>query len=90
MQLALLSESDLAGATPVPRDGAGTPDAYDAHTSAEDGPRGGDSARRTMMREQGAVLRNDTQYQVVSAPNPVAAPPGPPEPTPTTGLTPAC
>jgi hypothetical protein len=33
---------------------------------------------------------NYTQYQVVSAPNPVAAPPGPPKPTPTTGLTPAC
>ncbi len=33
---------------------------------------------------------NYTQYQVVSAPNPVAAPPGPPKPTPTTGQTPAC
>jgi len=33
---------------------------------------------------------NYTQYQVVSAPNPVAASPGPPKPTPTTGLTPAC
>ena len=29
-------------------------------------------------------------YQVVSAPNPVAAPPGPAKPTPTAGLTPAC
>jgi len=33
---------------------------------------------------------NYTQFQVVSAPNPVAAPPGPPKATPTTGLTPAC
>lgn len=33
---------------------------------------------------------NYTQYQVVSAPNPVAGPPGPPKPTPTSGLTPAC
>ena len=33
---------------------------------------------------------NYTQYQVVSAPNPVAASPGPAKPTPTTGLTPAC
>jgi len=33
---------------------------------------------------------NYTQYQVVSAPNPVAGPPGPPKPTPTTGQTPAC
>ena len=31
-----------------------------------------------------------TQYQVVSAPNPVAAPPGPAKPTSTSGLTPAC
>ena len=31
-----------------------------------------------------------TQYQVVSAPNPVAASPGPAKPTPTAGLTPAC
>jgi hypothetical protein len=31
-----------------------------------------------------------TQFQVVSAPNPVAAPPGPAKPTPTAGLTPAC
>ena len=29
-------------------------------------------------------------YQVVSAPNPVAASPGPAKPTPTAGLTPAC
>jgi hypothetical protein len=33
---------------------------------------------------------NYTQYQVVSAPNPVAAPPGPAKPSPTAGLTPAC
>ena len=33
---------------------------------------------------------NYTQFQVVSAPNPVAASPGPPKPTPTSGLTPAC
>jgi hypothetical protein len=33
---------------------------------------------------------NYTQYQVVSAPNPVAGPPGPPKPTPTSGQTPAC
>ena len=33
---------------------------------------------------------NYTQYQVVSAPNPVAAPPGPAKPTPSAGLTPAC
>ena len=33
---------------------------------------------------------NYTQYQVVSAPNPVAAPPGPAKPTPTAGQTPAC
>ena len=33
---------------------------------------------------------NYTQFQVVSAPNPVAASPGPPKPTPTAGLTPAC
>jgi len=33
---------------------------------------------------------NYTQFQVVSAPNPVAAPPGPAKPTPTAGLTPAC
>ena len=33
---------------------------------------------------------NYTQYQVVSAPNPVAASPGPAKPTPSAGLTPAC
>ncbi|MGO9194155.1 MAG: hypothetical protein ACLP8X_37645 [Streptosporangiaceae bacterium] len=33
---------------------------------------------------------NYTQLQVVSAPNPVAAPPGPAKPTPSAGLTPAC
>ena len=33
---------------------------------------------------------NYTQFQVVSVPNPVAQPPGPPKPTPTAGLTPAC
>jgi hypothetical protein len=33
---------------------------------------------------------NYTQYQVVSAPNPVAASPGPAKPSPTAGLTPAC
>ena len=33
---------------------------------------------------------NYTQFQVVSAPNPVAASPGPPKPAPTSGLTPAC
>ena len=33
---------------------------------------------------------NYTQLQVVSAPNPVAAPPGPAKPTPLAGLTPAC
>ncbi len=33
---------------------------------------------------------NYTQFQVVSVPNPVAASPGPPKPTPTAGLTPAC
>jgi len=33
---------------------------------------------------------NYTQYQVVSAPNPVAASPGPAKPSPSTGLTPAC
>ena len=33
---------------------------------------------------------NYTQFQVVSAPNPVAAPPGPAKPTPSAGLTPAC
>ena len=33
---------------------------------------------------------NYTQYQVVSAPNPVARPEGPASPTPTSGLTPAC
>ncbi len=33
---------------------------------------------------------NYTQLQVVSAPNPVAASPGPAKPTPTSGLTPAC
>jgi hypothetical protein len=33
---------------------------------------------------------NYTQYQVVSAPNPVARPAGPASPTPTSGLTPAC
>lgn len=33
---------------------------------------------------------NYTQYQVVSAPNPVAASPGPAKPTPTAGLMPAC
>jgi len=53
-------------------------------------PVAGHSARRTMMRERGAVLRNYPQYQVGSAPNPVAASPGPPEPAPATGLTPAC
>ncbi len=31
-----------------------------------------------------------TQYQVVAAPNPVAASPGPAKPTPSAGLTPAC
>ncbi len=33
---------------------------------------------------------NYTQFLVVSAPNPVAASPGPAKPTPTSGLTPAC
>ena len=33
---------------------------------------------------------NYTQIQVVSAPNPVAASPGPAKPTPSAGLTPAC
>jgi len=33
---------------------------------------------------------NYTQYQVVSAPNPVAASPGPVKPTSSAGLTPAC
>ena len=33
---------------------------------------------------------NYTQLQVVSAPNPVAASPGPAKPSPSTGLTPAC
>jgi len=33
---------------------------------------------------------NYTQLQVVSAPNPVAASPGPAKPTPSAGLTPAC
>ncbi len=33
---------------------------------------------------------NYTQFQVVSAPNPVAASPGPPKPTSSAGLTPAC
>jgi hypothetical protein len=33
---------------------------------------------------------NYTQYQVVSAPNPVARPPAPAKPTPQSGLTPAC
>ena len=33
---------------------------------------------------------NYTQYQVVSAPNPVAAPPGPAKPTSQAGLMPAC
>jgi hypothetical protein len=33
---------------------------------------------------------NYTQYQVVAAPNPVAASPGPAKATPTAGLTPAC
>ena len=33
---------------------------------------------------------NYTQYQVVSAPNPVARPAGPASPAPTSGLTPAC
>ena len=33
---------------------------------------------------------NYTQFQVVSAPNPVAASPGPAKPAPSAGLTPAC
>jgi hypothetical protein len=33
---------------------------------------------------------NYTQYQVVSAPNPVSGPPGPAKPTSTAGLMPAC
>jgi hypothetical protein len=33
---------------------------------------------------------NYTQYQVVPAPNPVAASPGPVKPTSSAGLTPAC